>query len=268
MKIPLHWHTEPLLLLLVVGAGWLYALCVGPWRSRWAPTLTTVPWGDVGRFYAGILVGYLAVGSPLDQLGEGFLLSAHMLQHMLLIYITAPLIITGIPVELLDYFLRAHPRFTAVLRWLVSPVVGGISFSLIFTIWHFPELYEAALRQRTVHILEHWMMFVPAIFMTWPILSRSKVLPRMSYGAIMLYAFALMIADLPLWLALIFGDDPVYVTYQLAPRICWLSAADDMVLGATVMKGFNEVFALISMGWAFFSWYQKENTPSKTGYPA
>lgn len=77
-----------------------------------------------------------------------------------------------------------------------------------------------------------------------------------------------MIADLPLWLALIFGDDPVYVTYQLAPRICWLSAADDMVLGATVMKGFNEVFALISMGWAFFSWYQKENTPSKTGYPA
>jgi putative membrane protein len=267
MKIPLHWHTEPLLLLLVVGVGWFYALWIGPWRSRWTQD-TTICWPEVRRFYAGILMGYLAVGSPLDQLGEGFLLSAHMLQHMLLIYIVTPLLITGLPVELIDGFFLKHPRFTAVFRKLVHPVVGGISFATIFTIWHFPELYEAALRQRVVHILEHWMMFVPAIFMTWPVLSRSKVVPRMNYAPIMLYAFGLMIADLPLWLALIFGDQPIYVTYQLAPRICWLTASDDMVLGATLMKGFNEVFALISMGWAFFAWYQKENTPSESRNPA
>ena len=101
-------------------------------------------------------------------------------------------------------------------------------------------------------------MFIPALFMVWPLLSRSEVLPRIGYGAAILYAFALMIADLPLWLALIFGNHPVYATYRLAPRICSLTAADDMILGASIMKGFNEVFSLVNMGFAFFAWYRRD----------
>jgi len=258
MKIPLHWHTEPLLLLVVVGASWLYALAVGPWRARWAPAGAAYPVWSAVSFHAGVLVAYLAVGSPLDQLGEGFLLSAHMLQHMLLIYIAAPLIVLGLPPEMTDAFLRAHPRVTAVLRRLVHPVVAGVLFSFIFIVWHFPECYEAALRSRPLHIIEHWSMFLPAILMVWPLLSRSAVLPRIGFGYAIVYAFALMIADLPLWLGLIFGDHPIYETYRLAPRICWLSASDDMVLGASIMKGFNELFSLVNMGLAFFAWYKRD----------
>jgi putative membrane protein len=194
----------------------------------------------------------------LDQLGEAFLLSAHMLQHMLLIYIAAPLIVLGLPPEMTDTFLRAHPRVTAVLRRLVHPVTAGVVFSGIFILWHFPELYEAALRSRPLHIIEHWSMFLPAILMVWPLLSRSTVLPRIGFGAAILYAFALMVADLPLWLALIFGNHPIYETYRLAPRVSGLSAADDMILGASIMKGFNEVFSLLNMGFAFFAWYKRD----------
>ena len=258
MTIPLHWHTEPLLLLVVVGASWLYALAVGPGRSRWAPAGMAYPVGSAVCFHAGVAVAYLAVGSPLDQLGEAFLLSAHMLQHMLLIYIAAPLIVLGLPPEMTDTFLRAHPRVTAVLRRLVHPVTAGVVFSGIFILWHFPELYEAALRSRPLHIIEHWSMFLPAILMVWPLLSRSTVLPRIGYGAAILYAFALMVADLPLWLALIFGNHPIYATYRLAPRVSELSAADDMILGASIMKGFNEVFSLLNMGFAFFAWYKRD----------
>jgi cytochrome c oxidase assembly factor CtaG len=101
-------------------------------------------------------------------------------------------------------------------------------------------------------------MFLPAILMVWPLLSRSTVLPRIGFGAAILYAFALMVADLPLWLALIFGNHPIYETYRLAPRISGLSAADDMILGASIMKGFNEAFSLINMGVAFFAWYRRD----------
>ena len=93
MRIPLHWHTEPLLLLLVVGASWAYSLACGPFRQRCLPGREAYPVGYAVRFHLGVLVGYLAVGSPLDQLGEGFLFSAHMLQHMLLIYVAAPLLV-------------------------------------------------------------------------------------------------------------------------------------------------------------------------------
>ena len=130
------------------------------------------------------------------------------------------------------------------LRVLTHPVAGGLIFTLCFSMWHFPELYEAALRSRPLHVLEHWSMFLPAILMVWPLFSLSAALPRIGYGQAMFYSFALMIADLPLWAVLIFGDHPIYETYRLAPRVSGLSAADDMILGAAVMKGFNEVFAL------------------------
>ncbi|NBN94447.1 MAG: cytochrome c oxidase assembly protein [Verrucomicrobia bacterium] len=259
MKIPLHWHTEPLLLLLVIGASWAHALACGPYRARCLPGRTEYPTWHAVRFHLGVLVAYVAVGSPLDQLGEGFLFWAHMLQHMLLIYVAAPLIVTGLPPELIDgWLLGGRPRLARLFRVLTHPIAGGLIFTLCFSIWHFPELYEAALRSRPLHVLEHWSMFLPALLMVWPLFSLSATLPRIGYGQAMFYSFALMVADLPLWAVLIFGEHPIYETYRLAPRISGLSASSDMILGAVVMKGFNEVFALGCMAYAFFAWYQRE----------
>jgi putative membrane protein len=258
MNIPLHWHTEPLLLALIVGVSWAYALACGPLRARCAPGLSAYPLSHGICFHLGVVVAYLAVGSPLDQIGEAFLFSAHMVQHMLLIYVAAPLIVLGLPAELIDPFLAARPWLLKVARFCVHPVVAGLLFNFIFSVWHFPELYEAALRDRTLHIVEHWLMFLPAVLMVWPLLSRSRVLPRISFGGAMVYCFVLMIADLPLWAALIFGEHPIFETYRLAPRICALTAGGDMVLGAAIMKGFNEVFALVNMAIAFFRWYQRD----------
>jgi len=181
-----------------------------------------------------------------------------MLQHMLLIYVAAPLIVTGLPAGLLDGFLASRPRLTSVLRTLTHPLTGGIVFTLCFSIWHFPELYEAALRSRPLHVIEHWSMFLPALLMVWPLFSQSALLPRIGFGGAMFYSFALMIADLPLWAALIFGEHPIYDSYRLAPRVSSLSASSDMIMGAVVMKGFNEVFALSCMAYAFFAWYRRD----------
>ncbi|NBV39534.1 MAG: cytochrome c oxidase assembly protein, partial [Verrucomicrobia bacterium] len=133
MNITLHWHTEPLLLMVVVGVSWLYALACGPWRHQLAPDLKSYPLWPSVRFHLGVLVAYLAVGSPLDQLGEGFLFTAHMVQHMLLIYVSAPLIVSGIPPQMLDSFLEARPRLTKVLRILVHPLFAGLLFNLSFS---------------------------------------------------------------------------------------------------------------------------------------
>lgn len=258
MTLPLHWHTEPLLLLLVVGVSWAYAMVCGPLREQLAPGSPYPFWPSV-RFHLGVFVAYVAVGSPLDQLGEGYLFSAHMLQHMLLIYVSAPLVVSGLPPELLDPWLRRHPRTCSVLRFFTHPVVAAILFNLSFSAWHFPELYEWALRDRTVHIIEHWCMFLPALLLVWPLASTSRVLPPLGHGASMLYAFALMVADLPLWFALIFDHaQPLYETYRLAPRITRFDAQEDQVLGASLMKVVNEVFSLWHMGRAFFAWYRVE----------
>ena len=257
MVLPLHWHTEPLLVLTFVGAVWLHALACGPLRRRLAPG-SAYPVGAAVRFHLGAVAAYLAVGSPLDQLGEGYLFSAHMLQHMLLIYVAAPLIASGIPAELLDPWLGRSPRARRVLALATHPVPASALFTLVFSCWHFPELYEWALADRAVHVVEHWTIFLAALLLAWPLVSRSRALPPLTHGKAILYAVALMVADLPLWAALIFGDQPIYDTYRLAPRLVDLDPLQDQILGASCMKLFNESFSLWNMGAAFLAWYRAE----------
>ena len=99
----LHWHTEPLLLITLLLFGWLYAIAIGPLRSAIDPNARFSLSRGIS-FYLGLIITYLAVGSPLDQIGEQFLFSAHMIQHMLLIYITPTLFFVGIPKERFENF--------------------------------------------------------------------------------------------------------------------------------------------------------------------
>ncbi|HTT55812.1 MAG TPA: cytochrome c oxidase assembly protein, partial [Opitutaceae bacterium] len=78
-----HWHNEPFLIGGLIFLGWLYAILTGPLRARLAPGLPYPVWPAI-KFYAALVIFYLTVGSPFDQLGERFLLSAHMVQHQLL----------------------------------------------------------------------------------------------------------------------------------------------------------------------------------------
>ena len=122
-----HWHNEPYLIGGLVLLGWLWALAAGPFRLR-----LNAPGADPGfprqhavRFYAALLLFYLAVGSPLDQIGERFLFSAHMLQHQLLAYPAAVLFLLGLPAWMIDPLLeRAMPA--QLRRWVFNPIVCGL----------------------------------------------------------------------------------------------------------------------------------------------
>ena len=129
----LHWHTEPFLLITLLGVGWLYALAIGPLRNR-IVTGKNFPIRQCILFYSGLVVTYLAVGSPLDQLGEQFLFSAHMLQHMLLIYTSTTLFIYGTPAWLIDWLLKPKP-LRKIMSALTHPACGGLLFTFVYTVW-------------------------------------------------------------------------------------------------------------------------------------
>ena len=129
----LHWHTEPLLLITLLIIGWLYALALGPLRNQMAREVT-LPIRKILLFYLGLVITYLAVGSPLDQIGEQFLFSAHMVQHILLIYVSPVLFILGTPQWLIDWLLK--PKCVhKPMRILTYPATGGILFLFIFTLY-------------------------------------------------------------------------------------------------------------------------------------
>lgn len=259
MNVPLHWHTEPLLLLLLLGAGWGYAVVTGPLRPRWAPPGTPYPLGRAVCFYGSLVLNYLAVGSPLDQFGEDYLFSLHMVQHLIIIYITPPLLLLGLPWWLTDRLLRPVWLKKAA-AFLLHPAVCCTAFVVLFGLWHLPELYEAALRNRPIHILEHATIFFTATQMWWLFLGPSRLIPPCRYPIRILASFMLMAAHMPILGLLALSENPLYPTYELAPRIfANFSAMDDQVLGGTMMEMVAALVSVGLLGWSIWGWMKDDD---------
>lgn len=249
-----HWHTEPFLLGGILAVVWIYGMLVGPLR-RWIDPEATFPRREVAFFGFGVLSFYLAVGSPLDAMGENFLFSAHMVQHNVLMYVTAVLTILAIPEWLVDGLLDRTPLLTRLLRRLLHPVLAGFIFTFTFCGWHAPSLYEWALHDKAVHSIEHLTMYGASVMMFWCLLSPSRLLPQSNWGVHILYIFLLMVAQIPLFGILTFAEYPFYPTYEFAPRLFpALDPLQDQVLGGLIMKVGNMIVSLILIGRAFYIW--------------
>jgi len=249
-----HWHNEPFLVGGLIFLGWLYAILTGPLRGRLAPG-APYPRRQAIQFYAALVCFYLGVGSPLDQMAERYLLSAHMLQHQIIIYPAAVLFLLGLP----DWAVRpvtALPALRPLLTVVTAPVMCGVIYTAVISGWHLPFLYDWALQNRVVHILEHFTMFGAALLYWWPLLSPSTEFPRASYAWQMLYLVAVIIAMTPVFAYITFSSDILYPTYEFAPRITVLSAANDQLLAGVMMKLIGMSVAMIAFGVSFYRWYQ------------
>jgi putative membrane protein len=250
-----HWHNEPWLIGGLVVLGWLWAVLAGPLRGRLAHG-TPFPRGHAIRFYSALLVFYVAVGSPLDQIAERFLFSAHMLQHQLLTYPAAILFLLGLPWWMVDPVL-SRPVVRAPLKILTHPLSCAILYSLIVGVWHAPSLYDLALRNKLVHVAEHILFFVAALFYWWPLLSPSRALPKINPGLQMLYLVGVIITMTPVFAYITFSHDILYPTYEYAPRLFpSFSAADDQLLAGVMMKILGMIVSFVAFGIAFYRWYQ------------
>lgn len=248
-----HWHNEPLLVGGLVLLGWLWAVCAGPLRARLAPG-EPFPRRQAGWFYGSLVVFYLAVGSPLDQVGERFLFAAHMFQHEIIIYPAAMMFLIGIPSWVMDRILGA-PALRRPLQIFFHPLTCAVLSTLVLSIWHAPWLYDWALQNKVIHVIEHLMFFAAAIHYWWPILSPSKLFPRSSYGAQMLYLFGVEVLLTPLFAYITFSPDVLYPTYEYAPRLfANFGAGDDQLLAGVMMKLISMFASLAVFGVAFFRW--------------
>jgi putative membrane protein len=252
-----HWHNEPWLVGGLVLLGWLWGVLAGPLRVTLAPG-TLFPRGHAIRFYLALLFFYLAVGSPLDQIAERFLFSAHMLQHQLLIYPAAILFLLGLPSWMVDPVL-SRPALRALGRFFTHPLICGLVFTLVLSVWHMPSLYDLALRNKVVHVGEHLTFFGAALVYWWPMLSPSRTFPAVSYAGQMLYFLGVLIAMTPVFAYITFSHDILYPTYEFAPRlIANFSAKDDQLLAGVSMKIVGMCVALGAFGVAFYRWYEEK----------
>jgi len=251
------WQFDPVLIGGILAVAIAYALATGPLRQRLAPGEPYRP-GAAVMFYAALVLFFVVEGSPLHDLAERYLLSAHMIQHLLLSYVVARMLIVGVPAWLWRAMLT-HPRVFPVARVALRPFVTFTVFSLFFALWHVPAIYQAALMDATLHHVEHLVFLITAVMVWWPIVSPLEELPRAPYLVRLAYLFTLPIAQMPVFAGITFHPDVVYPLYELAPRAFGLSAMADQALAGAIMKVFGLFFFGLPFTRIFFEWYQRES---------
>lgn len=207
-------------------------------------------------FLLGMLVLWLSIGSPIDAFAD-VLLSAHMVQHLLLMSVVPPLLLLGAPVVPL---LRGLPRWVVktVLRpffvwaflrrvghFLIEPIVAWLAMNLAFLIWHVPVAYDYALRHENWHDFEHICFLTTSLLFWWVIIHPWPSQIRTSNWMMLLYLMSADIVNTVLSAFLAFCDKPVYPFYITGPNPFHVSPLSDQVLGAVIMWVFGSFVFLV-----------------------
>ena len=246
-----QWNLEPSILIGTALITGLYLYAIGPLRKRQFPN-EQIMTGQTIAFLSGVLIMFLALVSPLDELGDSYLFSAHMVQHLCLTILGPPLLLLGTPEWMVKPVLQNKVIFK-VAKVLTYPVVAFVLYNADFWLWHAPPLYNATLENQTIHILEHLTFIVFGLLYWWPIFSPSKDLPRLPFGGQILYLFVSGMPSVLLGAGLTFSP-PLYAPYIAAPRIWGISAATDQQLGGLIMWIPVSIFYIVIMSVIFIRW--------------
>jgi cytochrome c oxidase assembly factor CtaG len=250
-----QWNWEPSILIGTVLVVGLYLYAIGPLHRRYYPD-EQIKTGQTVSFLLGMLLMFLALVSPLDELGDSYLFSAHMVQHLVLTIVGPPLLVIGTPAWFLKPIVRNKVAFR-IAKALTYPAVAFILYNADFWLWHAPPLYNATLENQNIHILEHLTFIIFGILNWWPIFSQSKDLPRLSLGGQVLYLFLSGMPSVLLGAGLTFSP-PLYAPYIAAPRVWGISAATDQQLGGLIMWVPVSIAYIVIMSILFIRWMQQQ----------
>jgi putative membrane protein len=124
--------------------------------------------GSTALFAGAMALLLLAVMSPLETLAGDYLLSAHMLQHLLLAQVVAPLLLMSLPARVAERAL-CHPRIAGVVRVLRRPAVAWTAGIGTLWIWHIPWLYQMGISDQAIRTLQHLSVLIAGLIFYWPI---------------------------------------------------------------------------------------------------
>jgi len=191
-------------------------------------------WGRLVLFIAGLAFATLPLVSPLDRAGDEFLISAHMLQHVLIGDAAPALLLLAVRGPLLAFVLPAPlGRFVARVEALPAWVSLAI-WATVIGAWHIPAAYDFALSHAAAHDLEH-ASFVTAGFLVWTQLIDPARRGRLSTSQRLAFAGALFVLG-QLLSDVLFLAGPLYPAYAAQPqRLLGLSPAADQQLAGVVM---------------------------------
>jgi putative membrane protein len=227
--------------------GWL--------RLHSAPVNVIAVW-RAGSFLLGVLLIWIALGSPLAAFDEEFL-TVHMLQHLLLMTVAPALILVGAPMMPL---LHGLPRrfvqsvLSPLFRWptaqrigrsLSQPALCWLAATAALVGWHIPAAFTLALQSEAWHVVEHACFLGAGFLFWWPVIQPWPSIPVWPRWSILLYLF---LSTLPCDILsgfLVFSERVVYPVYFTAARHFGIPVLEDQQCAGALMWSCVTVIYLV-----------------------
>jgi putative membrane protein len=236
-------------------------------RRRWPPWRTAL-------FFLGLAVLIAALTSPIDGYAS-VSFAVHMVQHMLLTVVAAPLLMLGAPVRPLLRGLPALLRAGVVrplaraqaVRTLVHVlrhplVAAGLYVGGLYA-WHLPNLYDAALLDARVHVVEHAWFFLSALLFWSVVIDPVPFRATLGYGARLPYLLVLGAAqNTVLGGILSFSSRLLYTAYP-STVVFGMDRVTDQRVGGAIMWVVGDFVFLAAASVAFFLWLAEEEEMQK-----
>ena len=237
------WSFDPAVIIGLLLSVVPYAIGSRRLRAR-SRHGRALPGWRVAAFYAGIAATAIALVSPLAELG-GVLFSAHMVQHVVLMLVAAPLLLLGAPSRVMLWALPQEWRRTigdvmhapAIARpWriLTNPLAAWLLHAVAIWVWHVPAFFEVTLRSEAAHIAQHVSFFGSALLFWWVLGERGHT-RRLPAGAGVLYVFTTAVHGAALGAYLTIASSTLYPGYSATTGPWGLTPLEDQQLAGLIM---------------------------------
>lgn len=262
-----EWGAPPLeVALTLVPAVW-YAVGVRAlWRS--AGVGHGVSRSRAASFAAGVAVIMLALASPLDAMADA-LFSAHMVQHLLLILIAAPLLVVGAPSLPAVWALPRRSRravgswwhravaLRSIVHVFTSPGAAFVLHFVALWFWHMPAPYQAALHSPALHGLEHASFLGTAVLFWWTV-ATPVGRPRAAEATGIAMIVGTLMHSGALGALLMFASAPWYPAHAAGAAAWGTTAMDDQQLAGLIMWIPAGAVYVAAAAWLFVKWMHRD----------
>jgi putative membrane protein len=211
----------------------------------------------------------VALVSPVHAVGEQYF-SVHMVQHLLLSLVAAPLLLLSNSMPVLLWALPRRDRATlgrlvgqpgplrSTLRWFTQPVIAWTLFVATQWLWHQPVGYQWALEYRWAHYFEHITFFVTAVLFWWPVIGSPPLPSPLNYPARLGYTFLAWLPNSLLGAGISLSRAPLYPDYVTSAHLNGTDAAFDQQLAGLIMWVPGDILFVTILLLLFVAFMQSE----------
>lgn len=262
------WEFDPLFIIPAALVVWAYL--AGVRRVNRLHPRSRHPRARVVFFLLGMAAFAVALMSPIARYDTD-LFAAHMVQHMLIIMVAAPLVLLGTPVTLALRGATPNLRRHVLLPALHSRVLKAVTFPVLAwgllagTLWltHYSAMFDAALENDWLHRLEHLLYVVVAFLFWWPAVSAEPSPWRLGHPVRMLYVFLQMPQNSFLAVSIYGAERVIFPHYATVARTWGPSPLTDQSLAGIIMWVGGDAAFLVALAFIAYGWVQHEERQAR-----